>query len=129
MVCKCHTETFRPEICVKMFIFKVAEQSDHLETKCSWIKVSQGKNVTVDISSGTKCHSGRNVGGRNIKASNFLLLFFFSFGVQFYILAHFNFHETCSCTMFLQHGQTVRTCKMETWTWSMDMNHWHDALR
>ncbi len=69
MVCKCHTVTFRPEICVKMFIFKVDVQSDHVETKCSWVKVSQGKNVTVDVSSGSKCHSGRNVGGRNVKAS------------------------------------------------------------
>jgi hypothetical protein len=58
MVCKRHTVTLRPEICVKMFIFKVDVQSDHLETKCSWVKVSQGKmspwtfqmglNVTVD---------------------------------------------------------------------------------
>jgi hypothetical protein len=69
MVCKCHTVTFCPEICVKMFIFKVDVQSDHLETKCLWVKVSQGKNVTVDISSGSKCYSGRNVGGRNVKAS------------------------------------------------------------
>jgi hypothetical protein len=69
MVCKCHTVTFRPEICVKMFIFKVDVQSDHLETKCSWVKVSQGKNVTVDVSSGSKCYSGRNMGGRNVKAS------------------------------------------------------------
>jgi phage FluMu protein Com len=68
MVCKCHTVTFRPEICVK-FIFKVDVQSDHLETKCSRVKVSQGQNVTVDVSSGSKCHSGRNVGGRNVKAS------------------------------------------------------------
>jgi hypothetical protein len=59
----------RPEICVKMSIFKVDVQSDHLETKCPWVKVSQGKNVTVDVSSGSKCHSGRNVGGRNVKAS------------------------------------------------------------
>jgi hypothetical protein len=49
--------------------FKVDVQSDHLETKCSWAKVSQGKNVTVDVSSGSKYYSGRNVGGRNIKAS------------------------------------------------------------
>jgi hypothetical protein len=42
MVCKCHTVTFRPEICVKMLIFKVDVQSDHLETKCSWVKVAQG---------------------------------------------------------------------------------------
>jgi hypothetical protein len=69
MVCKCHTVTFRPEICVKMFIFKVDVQSDYLETKRSWVKVSQGKNVTVDVSSGSKCHSGRNVCERNIKAS------------------------------------------------------------
>ncbi len=69
MVCKCHTVTFRPEICVKMFIFKVDVQSDHLETKCSWVKVSQRKNVTVDVSSGSKCYSGRNVGGRNVKIS------------------------------------------------------------
>ncbi len=69
MVCKCHTVTFRPEICVKMSIFKVDVQSDHIETKCSRVKVSQGKNVTVDVSSGSKCHRGRNVGGRNIKAS------------------------------------------------------------
>jgi hypothetical protein len=34
--------------------------------------VSQGKNVTVDVSSGSKCHSGRNVGGRNVKASRTL---------------------------------------------------------
>ncbi len=61
-----------PEICVKMFIFKVDVQSDHLETKCSWVKVSQGKNVTVDVSSGSKCYSGRNVGGRNVKASDYL---------------------------------------------------------
>ncbi len=66
---KCHTVTVRPEICVKMFIFKVDVQSDHLETKCSCVKVSQGKSVTVDVSSGSKCHSGRNVGGRNVKAS------------------------------------------------------------
>jgi hypothetical protein len=58
-----------PEIYVKMFIFKVDVQSDHLETKCSWVKVSQGKNVTVEVSSGSKCHSGQNVGGRNVKAS------------------------------------------------------------
>ncbi len=69
MVCKCHTVTFHPEIYVKMSIFKVDVQSDHLETKCSWVKVFQGKNVTVDVSSGSKCHSGRNVGGRNVKAS------------------------------------------------------------
>ncbi len=69
MVCKCHTVTFCPEICVKMSIFMVDIQSDHLETKCSWVKVSQWKNVTVDVSSGPKCHSGRNVGGRNVKAS------------------------------------------------------------
>ncbi len=61
--------TFHPEICVKMFIFKVDVQSDHLETKCSWVKVSQGKNVTVDVSSGSKCYDGRNVGGHNVKAS------------------------------------------------------------
>ncbi len=54
---------------VKMSSFKVDVQSDHLETKCSWVKVSQGKNITVDVSSGSKCHSGRNVGGRNVKAS------------------------------------------------------------
>ncbi len=71
MVCKCHTLTFRPEICVKMFVFKVDVQSDQLGTKCSWVKVSQGKNVTVDVSSGSKCHSGRNVGGPNVKASFF----------------------------------------------------------
>jgi hypothetical protein len=70
MVCKCHTVTFRPEICVKMLIFKVDVQSDQLGTKCSWVKVSQGKNVTVDISSGSKCHSGRNVGGRNVGGRN-----------------------------------------------------------
>jgi hypothetical protein len=69
MVYKCHTVTIRLEICVKMSIFKVDVQSDHLETKCLWVKVSQGKNVTVDVSSGSKCHSGRNVGGRNVKAS------------------------------------------------------------
>ncbi len=69
--------TFRPEICVKMFIFKVDVQSDHLETKCSWVKASQGKNVTVDVSSGSKCHSGRNVSGRNVKAS--LQVHFLSF--------------------------------------------------
>jgi hypothetical protein len=68
MVYKCHTVTNGPEICVKMFIFKVDVQSDHLETKCSWVKVSLGKNVTVDVSSGSKCHSGQNVGGRNVKA-------------------------------------------------------------
>ncbi len=61
--------TFRPENCVKMSIFKVDVQSDHLETKFSWLKVSQGKNVTVDVSSGSKCHCGRIVGGRNVKAS------------------------------------------------------------
>jgi hypothetical protein len=68
MVYKCHTVTIGPEICVKMFIFKVDVQSDHLETKCSWVKVSLGKNVTEDVSSGSICHSGRNVGGRNVKA-------------------------------------------------------------
>jgi|LakMenE18May11ns_1017448.scaffolds.fasta_scaffold9049221_2 hypothetical protein len=51
-----------------MFIFKVDVQSIYLETKCSWVKLSQGINVTVDISSGSKCHGERNVGGRNIKA-------------------------------------------------------------
>jgi hypothetical protein len=30
--------------------------------------VSQRNSVTVDVSSGSKCHSGRNVGGRNVKA-------------------------------------------------------------
>jgi hypothetical protein len=28
-----------------------------------------GENFTVDVSSGSKCHSGRNMGGRNVKAS------------------------------------------------------------
>jgi hypothetical protein len=69
MVCKCHTVTFRPEICVKMSIFKVDVHSDHLEAKCSWVRVSQGKNVTVDVSSGSKCHSRQNVGRRKVKAS------------------------------------------------------------
>jgi hypothetical protein len=50
--------TFCPEFCVKMFIFKVDVQSDQLGTKCSWVKVSQGKNITVDVSSGSKCHGG-----------------------------------------------------------------------
>ncbi len=68
------TLTFRLEICVKMSIFKVDVQSDHLETKCPWVKVSQGKNVTVDVSSGSKCHSGRNLGGRNVKASCFCVV-------------------------------------------------------
>jgi hypothetical protein len=40
---KCHSVTVRPEICVKMFMFKVDVQSVHLETKCSWVKFSQGK--------------------------------------------------------------------------------------
>jgi hypothetical protein len=71
MVCKCHTVTFCPKFCVKMFIFKVDVQSDQLGTKCSWVEVSQGKNVTVDVSSGSKCHSGRNVGGRNVKALSY----------------------------------------------------------
>jgi hypothetical protein len=31
--------------------------------------VSQGNSVTVDVSSGSKCHCGRNMGGRNVKAS------------------------------------------------------------
>jgi hypothetical protein len=65
---KCHTVTAQPEMCVKMFIFKVDEQSVHLETKCSRVKLPQGKNVTMDVSSGSKCHGGQNVGGRNIKA-------------------------------------------------------------
>ncbi len=30
--------------------------------------MSQGNTVTVDVSSGSKCHSGQNVGGRNVKA-------------------------------------------------------------
>ncbi len=30
--------------------------------------MSQGNSVTVDVSSGSKCHSGRNVGGHNVKA-------------------------------------------------------------
>jgi hypothetical protein len=36
--------------------------------KCHRGIVSQGNSVTVDVSSGSKCHSGRNVGGRNVKA-------------------------------------------------------------
>jgi hypothetical protein len=88
MVCKCHTVTFCLEICVKMSTFKVDVQSDHLETKCSWVKVSQGKNVTVDVSSGSKCHSGRNVGGRNVKASNM----------------------DCSIDMNMQHGHEHPAC-------------------
>jgi hypothetical protein len=27
-----------------------------------------GKSVTVEVSSGSKCHGGRNLGGRNVKA-------------------------------------------------------------
>ncbi len=65
---KCHTVTVRPEIWVKMFIFKVDVQSILLETKCSQVKLSQGKNVTVDVSSRSKCHGGRNMGGPNVKA-------------------------------------------------------------
>jgi hypothetical protein len=68
---KCHTVTVGPEICVKMFIFKVDVQSVHLETKCSQVKLSQGKNVTVDVSSGSKCRGGRKVGGRKVKAPTF----------------------------------------------------------
>ncbi len=30
--------------------------------------MSQGNSVTVDVSTGSKCHSGRNVGGHNVKA-------------------------------------------------------------
>ncbi len=30
--------------------------------------MSQGNNVTVDVSSGSKCHGGGNVGGRDVKA-------------------------------------------------------------
>jgi hypothetical protein len=30
--------------------------------------VSQRTNVTVDVSSGSKCHGGQYVGGRNVKA-------------------------------------------------------------
>ncbi len=30
--------------------------------------MSQRNSVTVDVSSGSKCHSVRNVGGRNVKA-------------------------------------------------------------
>ncbi len=30
--------------------------------------MSQGNSVTVDVSTGSKCHSGRNMGGRNVKA-------------------------------------------------------------
>ncbi len=36
--------------------------------KCHRGIVSQGNCVTVDVSSGSKCHCGRNVGGRNVKA-------------------------------------------------------------
>jgi hypothetical protein len=55
-----------------MFIFKVNVQSVHLETKYSQVKLSHGKNVTVDVSSGSKCHGGRNVSGRNVKAPTVL---------------------------------------------------------
>ncbi len=66
---KSHTVTVCPEICVKRFFFKVDIQSVFLQTKCSWVNLSQGKHVTVDISSGSsKCHGGRNLGGRNVKA-------------------------------------------------------------
>jgi hypothetical protein len=51
-----------------MFICKVDVQSVHLENNCSRVKLSQGKNVTVDIPSGSKCHGRQNVGGRNVKA-------------------------------------------------------------
>jgi hypothetical protein len=68
MECKCHTVTVGPEICVKMFIFKVDVQFAHVETKCSLVKLSQRKNVTADVSSGSKCHNGQNMGGRNVKA-------------------------------------------------------------
>jgi hypothetical protein len=30
--------------------------------------MSQGNSVTVDISSGSKCHGGQNLGGCNVKA-------------------------------------------------------------
>ncbi len=65
---KYHNVTVNPEICVKMFIFKVDIQSVHLETKCSRVKLSQGKKVTLDVSGGSKCHSGRTVVGRYVKA-------------------------------------------------------------
>jgi hypothetical protein len=40
-----------------------------------------GENVTMDVSSGSKSHSGRNVGGRNVKAS--ITLEFFIQGVTY----------------------------------------------
>jgi hypothetical protein len=51
MVGKCHNVTFRPEICVKMFIFKVDVQSDHLHCRD---QMFMGQSVT-----GEKCHHGR----------------------------------------------------------------------
>ncbi len=36
--------------------------------KCHRGIVPQGNSVTVDVSSGSKCHGGQNVGGRNVKA-------------------------------------------------------------
>jgi hypothetical protein len=51
-----------------MFIFKVDVQSIHLETKCSQVKLSQGKNVTLDVSGRSKYNSVRTAGGRNLKA-------------------------------------------------------------
>jgi hypothetical protein len=37
--------------------------------------VSQGNSFTVDVSSGSKCHGGQNVGGRNAKAPLVLAVF------------------------------------------------------
>ncbi len=58
MESKYHSVTVRLEICVKMLIFKVDVQFVHLESKCSRVKLLQGKmslwmfqvglNVTVD---------------------------------------------------------------------------------
>ncbi len=55
--------------------FQVDVQNVHLETKCSWVKLSQGKNVTVNVSTGSKCHGGQNVGGHNVKTPSDMVLF------------------------------------------------------
>ncbi len=34
--------------------------------------MSQGNSVTVDVSSGSKCNSGLNVSGRNVKAPHYV---------------------------------------------------------
>jgi hypothetical protein len=67
--------------------------------------LSQGKNVTVDVSSGSKCHGRLNTGGRNVKASHFAAL-----GNHRLFIMKLNDFKICYISRFALGALTLAWC-------------------